>query len=433
MNITLWAAGYSFIDLLKYTLFFFSVFNIPVCREKTTIPIWMVLSVTLSIGYYMLYGTGKLFYIIPNVCFFSLVALIKKGERLKGAFFIALTCIVMDSFSTFVRMAFFAVSGKEHYLLGASVGITLMDRVLVLAVPLLYHIVVSVVLRKKVDYSLYPLQWGAILVSFLGVTLIVLPLLKMIRKRSLDSQSYTVICMTLFVFLFLFIFVMIWQSHVMKRNSEMKQEEIKYQYMLKVQSEFFNGLKKNDDEIRIFKHDMRAHITALRRYITENDNERMLEYLDNMEEAIDIRSAKKYTNNVIVDAVINDQVKVMHEKEIDFEFDGLPQIRNTISDYDLCTVFYNVLKNAVEGCEKVESDHKRVGVNIENRGERLLIKICNDTVLKDMIIEDGLLTTKDDKENHGFGIKSVRAVVNRYDGVYQNEVRGGKYIVSIAI
>ena len=62
-----------------------------------------------------------------------------------------------------------------------------------------------------------------------------------------------------------------------------------------------------------------------------------------------------------------------------------------------------------------------------------MIKICNDTVLKDMIIEDGLLTTKDDKENHGFGIKSVRAVVNRYDGVYQNEVRGGKYIVSIAI
>ena len=288
-------------------------------------------------------------------------------------------------------------------------------------------------MKKKFDYSLFPFQWGILFTCFIGLMFIIPPLVNVMTIHGPDPRSYAIMCLSLFTLLFLFIVVMVIQSHIMKRNNEMKQEEIKYQYMLKAQADFFKGLKKNDEEIRIFRHDLRAHITALRKYINENDGKNMNQYLDDMEEAIAVRSAKKYTNNVVVDAVINDQVKVMNEKEIDFEFNGLPQIRNNISDYDLCTVFYNTIKNAIEGCEKVEADRKSVDIDVENRGEKLLIKVCNDTVLNDMVIEEGLHTTKKDKTEHGFGIKSVRAVVKRYNGIYRNEVKNGKYIVSIAI
>lgn len=134
-----------------------------------------------------------------------------------------------------------------------------------------------------------------------------------------------------------------------------------------------------------------------------------------------------------VDAVINDQVKAMNKKNIKFQYDGCPKIREDISDYDLCTIFYNILKNAVEGCEKIETDKRSIDVEVSNSGEQLLIKVENDTILKDKSIDGNLVTTKKDIKNHGFGIKSVSAVVKKYNGLYSNKIENGKFIAFIAL
>ena len=152
-----------------------------------------------------------------------------------------------------------------------------------------------------------------------------------------------------------------------------------------------------------------------------------------MQKQVDIDQTKKYTCNMAADAVINDQTKVMQDKNIKFQYEGCPKIREEISDYDLCTIFYNLLKNAVEGCEKVEADEKGVDVKVSNSGEQLLIRVENDTIMKDKIIDGDMFTTKKDIKNHGFGMKSVRAVVNKYNGFYSNKIEDGKFVAFIAL
>jgi len=213
----------------------------------------------------------------------------------------------------------------------------------------------------------------------------------------------------------------------------MKQDEIKYQYMLKAQSDYFDGLKNDQEKVRRFRHDVRAHITALQKYLDEGNTEKMQEYLACMQKQVDIDQTKKYTCNMAADAVINDQTKVMQDKNIKFQYEGCPKIREEISDYDLCTIFYNLLKNAVEGCEKVEADEKGVDVKVSNSGEQLLIRVENDTIMKDKIIDGDMFTTKKDIKNHGFGMKSVRAVVNKYNGFYSNKIEDGKFVAFIAL
>lgn len=51
-----------------------------------------------------------------------------------------------------------------------------------------------------------------------------------------------------------------------------------------------------------------------------------------------------------------------------------------------------------------------------------------------MLSEDGVISTsKDDKQKHGLEMKSVKAVINKYNGVYSNSIKDGKYVVNIVI
>ena len=214
----------------------------------------------------------------------------------------------------------------------------------------------------------------------------------------------------------------------------MKEREISYQYMLRSQSEYFDSLMKNDAEMRKLRHDMRAHITALQELATENKDDKVLEYLSGMEVKTNLTNTKRYTGNNAVDAVINELTRQMDENGIEFNFDGIINVREEIKDFDLCTIFYNILMNAIEGCMAVEgADKKTISVKVKNIGDKLGISIENETILE-KIPETGILvTTKEDKVNHGFGTMNVKEVVSKYDGIYDNAVVDGKFVADIII
>lgn len=433
MRNLLWATGYSLLDLLKYYSFFIIVFNFPIYKKKITIPILLAFSMLCSFVCFLVCGENGLFGVLPNLCAFLIVAVIEKGKRLKGFLCVVVTWIVMDSLSGLVKMSFYALFGEKRYLSGMLIGRPLWDKLLVLAIPLIYHFIVNVLAEKRIDYSLSVSQFGVIFLGFLGELVIFYALGNMLRKCEYDQESYVITIIASIALLFLFIVVMVWQSFVVNRNNKMKQDEIKYQYMLKAQADYFDGLKKNEEKVRIFRHDVRAHITVLQKHLDEGNLEKLREYLTCIQKQVDTDESKKYTCNMAVDAVINDQVKAMNKKNIKFQYDGCPKIREDISDYDLCTIFYNILKNAVEGCEKIETDKRSIDVEVSNSGEQLLIKAENDTILKDKSIDGNLVTTKKDIKNHGFGIKSVSAVVKKYNGLYSNKIENGKFIAFIAL
>lgn len=433
MKDLLWATEYSLLDLLKYFSFFLVVFNFPIYKKKIAVPVYFVFSMLCCLVYFKLRGGDRVFSGIPNILSLIFVVLIEKGKRVKGFIYMALAWIVMDFLQGLVRTLFYVLFKDDSYLQGAIVGRPLLGELLALMIPFLYHIIINVLAKKKVEYSLTASQLGVIFLGFIGSLLIVPALWKMLTSSEYNPKAYITVCFSTIALVFLFIVVMVWQSFVVKRNNEMKKEEVKYQYMLKAQADYFDGLKKNEEKVRRFRHDARAHITVLQKYLDEGNIEKMQEYLACMKKQVDIDKAKKYTCNMAADAVINDQTKVMKDKNIKFQYEGCPKIREEISDYDLCTIFYNILKNAVEGCEKLESDVKGIDVEVSNSGEQLLIKVENDTIMKDKIIDGDMFTTKKDIKNHGFGIKSVRAVVSKYNGFYINKIENGKFIVFIAI
>ena len=432
MSLYILPAIYSLLDILKYLLCLIIVFGVHIYKKKIVIPVWIIISLLLCIGYFGLYGFGD-FYILPNVCALLLIFGFEKGYKLKGILYIILSWLIMDSLSELVKLLLSVISGHHDFLLGIISINAITEELIVLFVLVLYHIIVNMLIRKKVSYSFLPYQWGVIFVSFVGILMIVPTLERIARGVQVESSTYITMCISAMLMLFLFIIVMIWQSYVMRKNMTMRENELNYQYMIKSQSDYFDNLMKNDEEMRKLRHDMRAHITALKELAgTDNDSE-MMEYLSRMEEKTNATKTKRYTGNKAVDAVINELTHQMDANGIEFKFDGMFRTREDIKDFDLCTIFYNTLQNAIEACEKVEGTKKLISVKVKNIGDKLGISVVNDTILKKLPDSGVLYTTKSDKVNHGLGTKNVKEVVNRYEGIYDNSIEDGRFVVDIII
>lgn len=101
-------------------------------------------------------------------------------------------------------------------------------------------------------------------------------------------------------------------------------------------------------------------------------------------------------------------------------------------DSDLVVLFGNLLDNAIEACMKVESKYRRVDVKIGTQNELLFIQIDNS--IGEPPIQKGrnLVTTKNEKMRHGYGLKSVENIVKKYDGTFSYYIEEKHFSIVIS-
>ena len=84
--------------------------------------------------------------------------------------------------------------------------------------------------------------------------------------------------------------------------------------------------------------------------------------------------------------------------------------------FDITTLMGNILENAVEAA--VKADAPRIRVELIEHKKEIFIVVSNSAVKRINTKTDFFLTSKKDKENHGFGLKNIVAIVEKYHGEY---------------
>jgi sensor histidine kinase regulating citrate/malate metabolism len=105
-----------------------------------------------------------------------------------------------------------------------------------------------------------------------------------------------------------------------------------------------------------------------------------------------------------------------------------------IADMDLCTIVSNLLKNAIESVSKIIERTTEIRFFIFQGDEYLRIRVEND--VQGVVLSDQNqmnVTTKPDKENHGFGIMNIKSVAKRYEGTYRAISKNGVYRVEVTL
>lgn len=101
------------------------------------------------------------------------------------------------------------------------------------------------------------------------------------------------------------------------------------------------------------------------------------------------------------------------------------------SDIEICTLFSNLLDNAIEACEKIEGDRRWIEIYITRKSGMLYLTISNSIKGRPSEQEGKLITNKQNYQLHGYGIKSVQKIVCKYEGDFSYQVHEREFVVTI--
>lgn len=223
-----------------------------------------------------------------------------------------------------------------------------------------------------------------------------------------------------------------------KNTSEKMERTVETERALKeMQEKYYKALLEKEEETRKYRHDMGNHLICLNRLAQEEHAGKVADYIGGMQrQAASMQKKIFSTGNMVLDSLLNHYSSIIGK---DIKLTVLGRIENDlkIADVDLCTVFGNLLQNAVEAVEKIQGEGKYILVQIRQGREYLGIKIENSVRhLGDAMghnRRDFLKTEKKDKRNHGIGIENVQETVKHYQGTFTVFQEQQKFIAEIVL
>ncbi|MDW0092582.1 ATP-binding protein [Clostridioides difficile] len=197
-----------------------------------------------------------------------------------------------------------------------------------------------------------------------------------------------------------------------------------------MKNEYYKNIESKQLKIELLSHDMKNHISCIEGMYENNINIRP--YLNNIKNTI--RNNNIYhTGNVTLNIILNDKKDLCDKYNINLialiDFSKC----KFINDIDICDIFSNILDNAIEACNKVTLDYKEIILRGNVINDFYIIKAEN-TKMNDILIKDSnILTDKIDTLKHGFGIKSIKKSVDKYDGTCVIEHNKNRFTMIISI
>lgn len=188
----------------------------------------------------------------------------------------------------------------------------------------------------------------------------------------------------------------------------------------------FKSSKANVDFINTTYHDLKYQINLLK----ENPNQRE-ELLKNIDRAFQAYDSNVVTGNEALDIILTERATECNKNDIKMNCMVDGKLFNFMSEVDLYIVFGNALDNAMEAVLKLDNDSRSISVTSYKMGEIFSVCIRNYCV-KEPKMQGGLpLTTKKNKERHGYGMQSIKRIVEKYGGNMQVVVRDGVFNLTL--
>lgn len=203
------------------------------------------------------------------------------------------------------------------------------------------------------------------------------------------------------------------------RKRYKEESTLKEQY-LQIAKNYVKTVRDNAKETRKMRHDMKNHINILGYHMEHGEYQKAHVYLSEMQSHMDEAIKKTVSvNHEIVDAILLQMQTEAQGQKIKWEIEGILPAELMIGDFDLCTIFSNLLSNSIEACRKMEEEKRFVRLAIRRMEDKLVIEVENPSDQVVDVAHLGEITSKKDTENHGYGILNVKDAVRKNQGEVQ--------------
>ena len=204
---------------------------------------------------------------------------------------------------------------------------------------------------------------------------------------------------------------------VVQQMSKDNQTKLEYELMKekeKYSKESMKIIKRSNEELREFKHDLKNYLLPLQEAMETMPQSEMVKVWEKINQKIEDVQTLIQTGNSYVDSMINTKITLARSEKVDVKCTILSKMEG-IDDLEFCSVFGNLMDNAIEAERKV-TEKKEIIIFVEEKMGYLRLEIQNK-IEKSVLNENSSLnTTKKDTSSHGIGHKSIKRTMQKVGG-----------------
>lgn len=204
---------------------------------------------------------------------------------------------------------------------------------------------------------------------------------------------------------------------IVQQMSKDNQTKLEYELMKekeKYSKESMEIITRSNEELREFKHDLKNYLLPLQEAMETMPQSEMVKVWEKINQKIEDVQTLIQTGNSYVDSMINTKITLARSEKVDVKCTILSKMEG-IDDLKFCSVFGNLMDNAIEAERKV-TEKKEIIIFIEEKMGYLRLEIQNK-IEKSVLNENSSLnTTKKDTSSHGIGHKSVKRTMQKVGG-----------------
>lgn len=230
--------------------------------------------------------------------------------------------------------------------------------------------------------------------------------------------SYNVLSCVLILFLMFFIL----------RNNSLRDELVIKSLLLEQSEEKYEQSKANVEMINIKVHDLKHQIRTFADKTSLNPKD-----IEDIEDMIQIYDSNMSTGNKSIDIILMEKKLICQKEGIDLKCFADCSSLGFVDEVDLYSMFGNSIDNAMDATRNLKDGSKKtINIIVKTINDFVSIRIENYYDGNVTIGNDGMpLTTKENKMNHGFGLKSIQNIVKKYDGFMMIDTKNGIFSISI--
>lgn len=216
-----------------------------------------------------------------------------------------------------------------------------------------------------------------------------------------------------------------------RHEAFLKKELTFIHNIFELQYEQYRSYKENSEFINQKCHDLKHQIDVIR---SEQDVEKRESYLQEMEKMIKHFKTDIVTGNGVLDTILTRKNAYCVAHNINFTCIADGKLLDFLETLDICSIFGNALDNAIEYVEKnPDPDKRMIKLKIFSQNSFLMICLENYCEEKLDLLQGFPDTTKEDKKNHGYGLKSIRYTVEKYRGTMTLHTENNWFVMRILI
>ena len=193
----------------------------------------------------------------------------------------------------------------------------------------------------------------------------------------------------------------------------------------------FDAYRNSVQILRKRSHDMKHIIAALQQDQRAGNQKELLQELQN---TINRYDASLNTGNASLDTLLTHAGDQCQQQEILWTCMADGKSLEFVDPFDLYIMIGNALDNAIEClCQVSEKEKRFLSINIRKKNSLILFSIRNYCPQTPQMIQGLPVTTKKEKLEHGYGMKSIQEIVQKYNGQMQVRFENHTFILDILL